>query len=639
MLVFDDLSLRRGPELLIGGLSLSIHPGWKVGLTGANGTGKSSLFALILGELPADGGSFQRPARWVIAQVEQETPAVSQSAIDYVLDGDTELRQIQAGLAQAEADDDGNALGRLHADLESIDGYTATSRAARLMHGLGFRAHQEHLPVRDFSGGWRMRLNLAKALMCRSDLLLLDEPTNHLDIDAVLWLEEWLASYQGTLLLISHDRDFLDRVVNHIAHVEHRELNLYPGNYSDFERQRAERLSQQASARVRQERERAHIQSFVDRFRAKATKAKQAQSRLKQLERMELIAPAHIDAPFHFGFQPPDRLPDPLVMLEKLSVGYNGMPVLSGLNLRLSPGDRIGLLGVNGAGKSTLVRALVGELDAMQGEREANPGLVSGYFAQHQLEQLDVEAGALLHMQRLDPRLSEQQGRNFLGGFGFSGDQVDSPVGNFSGGEKARLVLAMLVHRRPNLLLLDEPTNHLDIEMRHALSLALQEYEGALLVVSHDRHLLTTVCDRWLLVSDGRVRDFDGDLDDYRRWLKDSPDLGGNGWEDASNAAAGGAGVGVSAADRKQQKRDQAEARKRLQPMKKELRKLESELDKLSTEQQAMEAELADSTLYEPEAKQRLTTLLADKGRVDQRLEEVEERWLELSEQLAEAEG
>lgn len=630
MLVFDDLSVRRGPELLLGGLTLSIHPGWKVGLTGANGTGKSSLFALIRGELAPDSGSFEMPSGWVTAHVEQETRATDAAAIDYVMDGDSELRQIQHQLAEAEHADDGLEQGRLHAQLETIDGYTATSRAARLMHGLGFRAHQEHLPVRDFSGGWRMRLNLAKALMCRSDLLLLDEPTNHLDIDAVLWLEDWLADYPGTLLLISHDRDFLDRVVGHIAHIEQLALTLYSGNYSDFERQRAERLSQQASARAKQERERAHMQSFVDRFRAKATKAKQAQSRLKQLERMQLIAPAHIDTPFHFSFRQPEKLPDPLVMLDKVTVGYNGMPVLKALDLRLSPGDRVGLLGVNGAGKSTLVKALVGELTPMQGEREANPALAVGYFAQHQLEQLDGAAGALLHLQRLDSRLTEQQARNLLGGFGFSGDQVVSPVGNFSGGEKARLVLAMIVHQRPNLLLLDEPTNHLDIDMRQALAVAMQDFEGAILVVSHDRHLLTTVCDNWLLVSDGRVQGFDGDLDDYRRWLKERPDIGGNGWQQSTAPASG-----ERAADRKQQKRDQAEQRRKLQPLKKELRKLEKELDQLSTRQQQMEAELADPALYEADAKARLTTLLTDKGQLDQRLAAVEERWLEVSEELA----
>jgi len=466
--------------------------------------------------------------------------------------------------------------------------------------------------------------------MCRSDLLLLDEPTNHLDIDAVLWLEEWLSGYAGTLLLISHDRDFLDRVVGHIAHIEQQQLTLYPGNYSDFERQRAERLSQQASARSKQERERAHMQSFVDRFRAKATKAKQAQSRLKQLERMQLIAPAHIDTPFHFGFREPERLPDPLVMLDQVTVGYHGQAVLSGLDMRLSPGDRIGLLGVNGAGKSTLVKALVGELEPMQGEREANPALASGYFAQHQLEQLDGSAGALLHVQRLDPRLSEQQARNLLGGFGFSGDQVVAPVGTFSGGEKARLVLAMIVHQRPNLLLLDEPTNHLDIDMRQALAVALQDFEGALLVVSHDRHLLTTVCDDWLLVSNGGVQGFDGDLDDYRRWLRDSAAIGGNGWQQSATSASG-----ASAADRKQIKRDQAEQRKQRQPLKKALRKVEKELDQLTGQQQQMENELADPAVYEVGAKARLTTLLADKGRVDRRLAEVEEQWLELSEQLA----
>ena len=618
------------------GVGFGIHPGWKLGLTGANGTGKSSLFALILGQLSADSGGFELPSQWVIAHVAQETVASSDSAIDYVMDGDTELRRVQQQLRQAEAVDDGHAQANLHAQLEAIDGYTATSRAARLMHGLGFQAHQEGLPVRDFSGGWRMRLNLAQALMCRSDLLLLDEPTNHLDLDAVLWLEEWLQAYPGTLLLISHDRDFLDRVVAYIGHLEHQRLTLYSGNYSAFERQRAEKLAQQSAARVRQQREVAHIQSFVDRFRAKATKARQAQSRLKQLQRMKLIAPAHVDAPFHFGFRAPERLPDPLVALERAVVGYGGRAVLSGLNLRLAPGDRIGLLGVNGAGKSTLVRLLVGELATMGGLREANPGLVSGYFAQHQLEQLDTEAGALLHLNRVQPTLGEQQARDFLGGFGFGGTQVESPVGTFSGGEKARLVLAMLVLRRPNLLLLDEPTNHLDIEMRHALSMALQDYDGALLVVSHDRHLLGTVCDRWLLVSDGGVSEFDGDLDDYRRWLRECPDLGGD--------RGGGAGVGVStgvgsAADRREAKRQQAEQRRQLQPLRKRQKALEREVDRLTGEQQTLEQELAGTAIYQAEAKDRLKQLLLDKAGVDDRLQQAEEDWMQVSEELESAAG
>ncbi|MGD8484007.1 MAG: ATP-binding cassette domain-containing protein, partial [Thioalkalispiraceae bacterium] len=521
MLNFDQLSLRRGPRELLHDVSCVIHHGQKVGITGANGVGKSSLFALIRGQLQADSGDFALPANTVIAHVAQETPALDRPAIDYVIDGDQQLRDIEQRIRHAEQQHDGEQLAHLYAELESIDGYSANTRAAKLMQGLGFSSAQQHTPVTDFSGGWRMRLNLAQALMCRSDLLLLDEPTNHLDLEAVLWLEDWLRSYPGTLLLISHDRDFLDRITTHIAHIEQGTLTLYTGNYSAFEIRRAEQLANQQAAYEKQQREIKHMQSFVDRFRAKATKARQAQSRLKALQRMEVISQAHVDSPFHFQFKQPDKLPDTLLQLDEVNIGYADTPILGKVTLSIRQGDRLGLLGYNGAGKSTLIKLLAGELSAQGGEIKTARDLNIGYFAQHQLEQLDGEASPLLHLQRLDPKATEQSLRNFLGGFGFGNDMAVSKVAPFSGGEKARLVLAMIVYQKPNLLLLDEPTNHLDLEMRHALSVALQDYVGAMLIVSHDRHLLRSVTDSLLLVADGRVSPFDGDLDDYRQWIKD----------------------------------------------------------------------------------------------------------------------
>jgi len=628
MLNFSDLSLRRGARLLFEQVTFTIHSGQKVGLTGANGCGKSSLFALLRGELHADSGDLALPPGVVIAHVAQETPAVSMSAIDYVLDGDTELRQLQRQLHEAELADDGQHQGELHARLDAIGGYTAQARAARLLHGLGFASGQENQPVTAFSGGWRMRLNLAQALMCRSDLLLLDEPTNHLDLDAVIWLQEWLRQYPGTLLLISHDRDFLDDITDHIAHVEQQRITLYTGNYSDFERMRAERLANQQSAFEKQQREIRHIQSYVDRFRAKATKARQAQSRLKALERMERIAPAHIDSPFHFRFREPLKLPTPLLSLDEVAAGYTDKPIISGVKLNLQPGDRIGLLGHNGAGKSTLIKLIAGELTPLTGVLTPAQDLRIGYFAQHQLEQLDPQASPVLHLQRLDAKAGEQELRNYLGGFGFNNDMALSPVAPFSGGEKARLVLALLVYQRPNLLLLDEPTNHLDLEMRHALAMALQDFAGALVVVSHDRHLLRSVTDTLLLVDSGRVSEFDGDLDDYRNWLGEQQrEAGEKKGPDAENSAAA----------RKERKRLEAEQRQRLQPLRKELQALEKNLDTLQKEKTRLEQQLADPALYGEAKKDALKTLLQEKGRLDQALAETEERWLALSEELEQA--
>ncbi len=632
MLRFDHLALRRGPRLLFAEADFTLHAGWKLGITGGNGTGKSSLFSLILGELQADEGSLSLPPKLEIAYVAQEMAALSRPAIEFVIDGDRELRRIEQALTDAQTKDDGEAQARLHEALLHADGYTAKARAGELMHGLGFAVGDESRPVDHFSGGWRMRLNLAQALMCRSDLLLLDEPTNHLDLDAVIWLEEWLAGYSGTLLLISHDRDFLDRITDHILHLEQQRATLYSGNYSSFEQVRAARLANQQAEYEKQQREISHIRSYVDRFRAKATKARQAQSRLKALARMELIGPAHVDSPFHFSFLPPEKNPHPLLQLRRASGGYTSEPILQGLDITIEPGDRIGLLGRNGAGKSTLIKLLAGELPPLEGERLPAQDLNIGYFAQHQLEQLDPEAGCLLHLQRIDPRASEQSLRNFLGGFGFQGDRVVEPVAPFSGGEKARLVLALLVYRRPNLLLLDEPTNHLDLEMRHAVGLALQSYEGAMLIVSHDRHLLRITTDQLLLVHAGSAGEFQGDLDDYPAWLANQRR---GATLDTKELAQGE----NRASARRERKRQQAEQRRRLQPLKNELQKLERKITTLRQRQQELEVGLADTALYDDSRRAELKSLLADKTEVDRQLDEAETRWLEIGEKIEAAES
>jgi len=629
MLRFDHLSLRRGTKLLFSDASLNIHPGQRVGVTGANGTGKSSLFALILDEIHADAGAFHRPRDWAIAHLAQETPSDFRPAIDYVLDGDPQLREVERQIETAETASQGERVAELHDLLDSIGGYSARSRAARLIHGLGFRPGEEMHPVNQFSGGWRMRLNLARALMCRSDLLLLDEPTNHLDLDAVIWLEEWLKAYTGTLLLISHDRDFLDAVCSHVAHIEQEIVTLYTGNYSAFERVRAERLANQQAVFERQQREVAHIQSYVERFRAKATKARQAQSRLKALQRMELIAPAHIDSPFHFQFPAPEKNPDPLLRIEEVSAGYGETRVLEDIELSLSPGDRIGLLGPNGAGKSTLIKLLAGELQPMAGARQPALNLNCGYFAQHQLDQLRSDQTPLEHLRGLDANAREQTLRSYIGGFGFSGDRADTPVAPFSGGEKARLVLALLIYRRPNLLLLDEPTNHLDLEARHSLSRALQEFQGAMVMVSHDRHLLRLACDRLLLVHNGTLEEFSDDLDAYPQWLAGQRRVSESGESpDVAEVQAHHAGA------RKDKKRREAELRRRLQPLRVKLKTLEHSVEQLSLKQTELEQALAESELYEEANKANLKKLLAEKADVDLNLGAAEEAWIEAGEEF-----
>jgi ATP-binding cassette subfamily F protein 3 len=625
MIRLQNLTLQRGPQRLLEDAELTLHAGHKAGLIGANGAGKSSLFALIRGELHPDSGDCFLPADWRIAHMRQEIETLERIAVDYVLDGDLRLREVQHDLAAAEAAHDGAAQARLHSELDSADGYTADARARKLLAGLGFTNEQMDRQVGDFSGGWRMRLNLAQALMCPSDLLLLDEPTNHLDLDAIIWLEEWLKSYPGTLLLISHDRDFLDAVVDHVAHVDQRKITLYRGGYTAFERARAERLAQQQQAYEKQQAQRAHMESYIARFKAQATKARQAQSRIKALERMEELSAAHVDSPFDFVFRESTKISSPLIDLSDARLGYGEKTVLEKVKLQLTPGARIGLLGPNGAGKSTLIKNLAGELEPLAGRLTRGENTVVGYFAQHQLDSLDSKASPLLHLQRLAPTEREQTLRDFLGGFDFRGARIDEPVLNFSGGEKARLALALIAWDRPNLLLLDEPTNHLDLEMRLALTMALQEFTGAVLVVSHDRHLLKSTTDNFYLVADGKVEEFDGDLDDYTRWLVEYRQR---------NAPVSNTPVNPDKTDKKAQRQAAAALRQQLAPHKREADKLEAELGKLHEKLAKIDVSLGDSDIYEPARKNDLRDLLAEQAKLKVREAELEESWMEALELL-----
>ena len=634
MIVFDSIQVRLGINLLLDNASATINPKQKVGLVGKNGCGKSTLFSLIKGEIQTDAGSLSFPSQWQLAWVNQETPALDIPAIEYAIDGDREYRQLEQKLAIANQHNNGEQIANIHEKLDNIDAWTIRARAATLLHGLGFSNEQLQLPVKSYSGGWRMRLNLAQALMCRSDLLLLDEPTNHLDLDAVIWLEKWLSNYQGTLILISHDRDFLDPLVNKIIHIEQKSLFEYTGNYSSFEVQRATKLAQQQSLYESQQQKVAHLQSYIDRFRAKATKAKQAQSRIKMLEKMELIAPAHVDNPFHFNFKPSEFLPSPLLMMDKVVAGYDDKIVLEKIKLNLVPGSRIGLLGRNGAGKSTLIKLLAGELQPKEGHINLAKGVQLGYFAQHQLEYLRADESPLWHLTQLaDPKITEQELRNYLGGFDFHGDKVNEPVKTFSGGEKARLVLALIVWQKPNLLLLDEPTNHLDLDMRQALTEALIGFEGALVVVSHDRHLLRSTTDEFYLVHDHKVEPFDGDLDDYQKWLAEEQKKE-NKPETVNVASKNDSIQNVSATDRKEQKRREAELRAQMQPIKKELQKMEQKLELLTEQLQNIEQLLADPAIYENDKKTALTELLLKQSKIKSEQEDTEMNWLDLQQQL-----
>jgi len=626
MLQAKNLGIRRGVKLLFEDASFQIYPGQKVGITGANGSGKSSLFSLILKQLHADAGECSYPDNWVVAHVSQELADNERQAIEFVLDGDTELRQVQQAISTAE-NNDGIQVATLHTRLDNIDGYTARSRAGQLLAGLGFSASDENRAFNEFSGGWQMRQNLAKALMCRSDLLLLDEPTNHLDLDTIIWLESWLTAYRGTLLLISHDRDFLNNICTHIAHLEQKKIQLYTGNYSAFERIRAERLANQQSEYIKQQRDIAHIESYITRFRAKATKAKQAQSRLKALERMQTIAPAHVDSPFHFSLFEPEKIPNSLLQIEGVDAGYDDKLILKNIDFQLLPGDRIGLLGPNGAGKSTFIKVLANQLNIWNGEFRLAKETRIGYFAQHQLEQLHNDHSPLEHLQQIDKKAREADLRNYLGSFGFTNEMALSKIQNFSGGEKSRLVLAMVIYQRPNLLLLDEPTNHLDLEMREALAEALQEFSGAMVIVSHDRHLLNSTCDQLLLISQQSVGEFPLSLDEYPKWLSEHNAR-------LSEITINDHSTNNKSLTNKERKRLQAEQRKKTLPLRNKIKQLEDSMQKITDKLTEIELQLADNSIYSEQNKQKLQQLLQEKAALDKKHENAETEWLDVSEEL-----
>lgn len=636
MLNLHKINIRRGRNLLVENISFQAHAGQRIGVIGANGSGKTSLFAILLGDLEADDGTLRTDPNDVFAHVAQESPNSPRSAVDFVMDGDKELRSTQAALAEAEANpnDDAAGLHALYEKMELIDGFTAEARAAKLLNGLGFAADEIAKPVVEFSGGWRMRLNLAQALMCRSDILLLDEPTNHLDLPAILWLERWLKRYEGILMVISHDRDFLDQVCTRIAHIEHRQMKLFTGNFSQFEVLRAEQLAQQQSMYTRQQKDIKHIQGFVDRFRYKASKARQAQSRLKMLERMTLIAPAHADSPFRFHFAVPRKQPQNLLGVTDAELGYsdNGREViLNNVNISLMAGDRVGLLGVNGAGKSTVVKALASGSTLLSGERLLSKDTKIGYFAQHQLDLLKPDESPLDHLRHYAPDDREAEMRNYLGRFNFSGERIFEPVAPFSGGEKARLVLALMIRQEPNLLLLDEPTNHLDLEMRQALSVALIEYTGALVVISHDRHLLRSVCDELLIVHDGIVDRFKRSLDEYPAWLKEQQ-------AEAEENILPESGRKKASVSRKQQRRLDAQRRQRLKPIRDKIKELESDLATTRERLAVIESTLSDDAIYQDASRSdELADLVKEQGELKSSVDTLEWNWLEASEALERA--
>ena len=626
MISLSNATLMRGELVLLNNTNLSIHNGQKIGVIGRNGSGKSSLFAALLGQLALDQGELSMPDGTRCAHMRQETEASSASALDFVIDGDKHFRHIEAQLVEAEHAEDGARIAQWHSEMDKIGGYDIRFRAMQLLSGLGFSAEQFERPVASFSGGWRIRLNLAAALMAPSDLLLLDEPTNHLDLEATLWLEQWLNRYQGTLLIISHDRSFLDHVIAYVVSVEQQKLTLYRGNYSSFEIQRAERLAQEQAMLEKQQRRVAEIEDFVRRFRAKATKARQAQSRLKELDRMQLIAPAHIDSPFYFEFPKPERLPAELIALDKVNVGYDH-PLVSNIRLTVRDTTRIGLLGFNGCGKSTLLRTIAGDLVPLGGEMRNSKFLQVGYFAQHQVDVLDQTASPMLLIQRMDPVARDQSIRDFLGGFDFRGDRITETIANFSGGEKARLALALVVWQRPNLLLLDEPTNHLDLEMRHALTVALQGFEGALVVVSHDRHLLSNTVDEFYSIHNGSCQEFEGDLHDYEKWMQENS---------KSSTGTAAASTDEKKGDRKEQRQQAAAQRQQLAPLRNEIKKLEQQMDKAHKLLAEVEELLADATLYDEARKTQLAELLLKQAKLKANSDSLEEQWLEKSEAFEE---
>ena len=619
MIRLENIELRRGGKALLRDTSATVHPGQRIGLVGANGCGKSTLFAMLRNELEVDQGTVLLPAEWRIADVAQETPALEKSVLDHTLDADSHYRQLQQAMANAE----GEQLAELMHQFEVIDGYAMEARAGKLLHGLGFSDTDQQRTVASFSGGWRMRVNLARALLVPSELLLLDEPTNHLDLDAIYWLENWLQNYPATLLLISHDREFLDRVINGIVHIEHQQLFSYSGNYSSFERQRGERLAQQQAIYEKEQRQKAHLQKYIDKFRYKATKARQAQSRIKALEKLTAAAPLLAASGFDFEFDEPKALSSPLISLDQVQAGYGEKVILKKIHFNLQPGNRIGLLGRNGAGKSTLIKLLAGQLHPQSGDLVRGNNLAVGYFAQHQLEALDINGSPLLHLQRLAPQTGEQQLRDFLGGFGFRGDKASDPVGPFSGGEKARLALALLVWQQPNLLLLDEPTNHLDLDMREALVFAIQAFTGALVVVSHDRHLLSTVVDEFYLVADGVAAPFSGDLEDYHKLLLNK-----------EKAVATSSDTAAPSLQRKERKRLEADFRATVSPIKKDINQLEKQLENDQQKLDKLDQQLADPVLYEKENAGQMTELLKQQGALKIAMEEREGRWMALQELL-----
>ncbi|MES2902164.1 MAG: ATP-binding cassette domain-containing protein [Pseudomonadota bacterium] len=660
MIRFINVSLMRGTKPLLEGVDLTLNPGDKIGLIGANGAGKSSLFGMLRNELHPDQGEIDFPAKWRMAYVAQETPPLERTALDYAIDGDVTLRRLEEELARLESlpdtNENGIAIGNLYTALADADAYTVQSRGEQLLLGLGFTLDQMKQPIVSFSGGWRMRLNLAQALMCPSDLLLLDEPTNHLDLDAIIWLEDWLKRYPGTLIIISHDRDFLDEIVNVIVHIDERKLKRYSGNYSGFERQRAAQMILAAGAMEKQMRQRAHLESFVNRFKAQASKARQAQSRMKALAKMEELAPLRAAAEFQFQFREPLAAPNPLLVMENVNAGYHILDehgdkagdktIVSNIKFSLQIGQRIGLLGVNGAGKSTLIKTIAGELEPLTGESTTGKGLQIGYFAQHQVEMLRHDESPLWHLAKIAPTVREQELRNFLGGFNFPGTMVTSPIRPFSGGEKARLALALIVYQRPNLLLLDEPTNHLDLETREALTDALAQFEGTLVVVSHDRHLLRATTDQFIIVADGRLQPFDGDLDDYKDWLfqtklgKGTSVLPAAGKDNKTEFPVQSTVAPPSAplVNAKDQKRIDAEQRQKMAALKKpienKIKRLEEQIAKRNEQKADVDAKLGEAGVYEPAHKAKLKQLLADQSFYKKDLAQLEAEWLELQEQL-----
>nr|WP_303830962.1 ATP-binding cassette domain-containing protein [Snodgrassella alvi] len=627
MIEIKNLSLQRGNKQLLNNASLTIYPGQRIGLIGKNGTGKSSLFALIEGKISHDSGDIRLPKHWQLATVKQETPALDIPALDYVLQGDSELQQLQQLLQQAEDDDDGFKQAEYHARLDEIGAYSAPARAAKLLNGLGFSQQEQQQPVKSFSGGWRMRLNLAQALMCRTDLLLLDEPTNHLDLETVLWLEQHLAGLDTTQIIISHDRDFLNATTTQTVELTQQQLILYGGNYDFYQQERAQRLTQQQAAYLKQQAHIQHLQSFIDRFKAKATKAVQAQSRIKALARLERIAPAHLDSEFSFQFAQPDHLPNPLLKLEHINLGYGDKTVLHDIDLSVESGARYGLLGVNGSGKSTLIKAISGSLKPLSGQIIRAEKLKIGYFAQHQLETLRADQSPVWHIQQLSPAVRELEIRNFLGSFAFIGDMALQPIAPFSGGEKARLALAMIVWQKPNLLLLDEPTNHLDLDMRHALTVALQTFKGALIVVSHDRSLLESTTDALIYLSNGELKHFDGDLSNYRQWRLTQDQHNGEQPQDSRDNH-----------NRKEQKRIEAQQRQQrarlIKPLLKNIEKAEQDMGNWQQQRKQHEAFLASEEAYLDENQTKLQQTLTKLAELKVKLAQTEEKWLEWQQEV-----